>query len=221
VSASLSTIAQPERQAFSNFVHCRPENGRPGYKGNRMSANPHALIAEGYRARQEQRPQEARQCFADAVELCRHGHDRVLLAEAFAGLGQTERDLGNIEAALPHYEAAVSLIRSLDDPLWLAHTLRHVGDILQDQGLYTAASPYHEEALALYRADDEAGLLDVANAARGFGTLNESIGRQSEATALFEEARALYVSADVGAGVEECERRFAGLAGRSRGSLND
>jgi tetratricopeptide (TPR) repeat protein len=132
-----------------------------------------------------------------------------------------ERDLGHVEAALQNYEAAVTLIRSLDDPLWLAHTLRHVGDVLQDRGLYTAASPYYEEALALYRADDEAALLDVANAVRGFGFLNESLGRPAEAATLLEEARGLYASADVGAGVEECERRLAALGRPGRGAGDD
>src|SRR5271163_1090974 len=99
-----------------------------------MSNAPDTLIESGYDARRAGRLEDAKQLFAQAVELCRGTADRARLARSLTGLGQTERDLKNSVQALRHYEEAASIQRSLPDPLRLAHTIRHVGDILRNEG---------------------------------------------------------------------------------------
>jgi uncharacterized protein HemY len=74
-----------------------------------MVLTPDALIKLGYQARRERRADEARHCFAEAVDLCREGNDAVLLAQALTGLGQIERDMHHGDTALKCYEEAADL----------------------------------------------------------------------------------------------------------------
>jgi tetratricopeptide (TPR) repeat protein len=173
-----------------------------------MDTSPSALIKQGYQARRERRPDEARQCFAEAVELCREGNDPALLAQALTGLGQIERDLHHGDAALKCYEQAVDLYRTLDEPLRLAHTVRHVGDILQNGGQFQQAAPCYEEALGIYRGHEETPPLDLANALRGFALLHGELGHAEEAKRLWQEAKGLYALVEVQAGVDESEAQI-------------
>ncbi|MDQ2839448.1 MAG: tetratricopeptide repeat protein, partial [Acidobacteriota bacterium] len=141
-----------------------------------MANTPDTLITQGYQARREHRLANAKQLFAEAVELCRKADDRKRLAKALTGIGQIERDLHDREAARKHYEEAVTLYRALDDPLRLAHTVRHVGDILQDDGQRELAEPCYEEALEIYREHQETSPLDLANTIAGFARLKVKTG---------------------------------------------
>jgi hypothetical protein len=87
----------------------------------------------------------------------------------------------------------------LNDPLALAHTIRHVADIHRVQGNPQLAEPCYDEALGLYRANAATPPLDLANAIRGLALLKND-------KALWAEARDLYASLDVQAGVDECSR---------------
>lgn len=123
-----------------------------------------------------------------------------------AGLGQIERDPGNLGAARQHYEEAVAIYPTQGDPLKLAHTVRHVADILQDQGELDLAEPCYDEALKIYRADQRTPPLDLANAIRGLAILKH--GEAEQAKLLWTEARDLYASAGVQAGAAESSRRL-------------
>jgi len=133
------------------------------------------------------------------------------LAGSLVGLGQIERDLNNTKAAIQHYGEAVVIYRGGANPLRLAHTIRHLADILREDGALESARPLYEESLRLYRAHAETAPLDLANAIRGFALLRGAAGEPKEAKILWQEARALYASVSVQAGVEESEIQISQL----------
>jgi tetratricopeptide (TPR) repeat protein len=170
------------------------------------------LLAQAYQARREHRLADAKPAAAEAVGLARKGNSRVDLARALCALGQIERDLKNTEIARKHYEEAAAIYRAQGDALRLAHSVRHVGDIYLDEGQLTLAEPCYVEALSIYRGNPGTGPLDLANTVRGFAVLNQELGLREEARRLWEEARELYSSVNVVAGVKESDRRIAQLA---------
>lgn len=170
------------------------------------------LFAQAGAARRDDRLEDARSMYSEAVELCQEAGDGTWLARSLTGLGQIERDLGNFKNALAHYEEAVALYRNLDNPQRLAHTIRHVADIQIDAGSLGEAEPNYDEALAIYRTDDRTPPLDLANALRGFALLQERKGEREAAKRVWEEARDLYAAVNVEAGVEESSQRIAALA---------
>jgi tetratricopeptide (TPR) repeat protein len=166
------------------------------------------LLSEGFEARRENRPTDALKAFAEAAALSRNAADQPLLAKALTGLGQIERDIGNNESALRHYEAAVKIYRDQGDSLKLAHTIRHVADILRHEASYEESRKSYEEALGIYRRQKETIPLDLANTLRGYALLaSEHNPKQSEP--FWQEAKSLYETAAVKAGVDECEKRLA------------
>jgi tetratricopeptide (TPR) repeat protein len=174
-----------------------------------MSAAVDSLLAQATRARRERRPADAQRDLIQAVALCRQSDDRLPLAMALTGLGQIERDLHHAAEALEHYEEAAAIFRAAGDPLKLAHTVRHIADIHQDEAHLALAAPYYDETLSIYRAHPETPPLDLANAVRGQALLKETMGETHDATALWEEARALYSQVNVEAGVTESARHIA------------
>jgi len=169
------------------------------------------LLAQGYTARREHRPDDAKRLFAEAIELCRMTVDSNGLAQALAGLGQIERDQRDGAAARANYEEAVAICRTLDRPLRLAHTIRHLGDILRGQGEQALAEPCYREALFIYRQEKATSPLDLANALRGMALLKVSTGETPDAISLWREARDIYAGLQLQAGVEESERYLSSL----------
>jgi tetratricopeptide (TPR) repeat protein len=178
-----------------------------------MSKSADEMIALGYQSRREGRLQDAKTFFSQAVELCRESGDRSLLAAALTGLGQIERDFKNRGAALELYREAVEILRSGPDQLKFAHTIRHLGDILRGDGSMEEARPCYEEALRIYRSHSETLPLDLANTLRGFALLEGAVGHR-EAKSLWQEARGLYESVNVEAGVQESDRQIARLSAK-------
>jgi ankyrin repeat protein len=171
-----------------------------------------ALVQRGKRARFE-RPDQARELFAESASMARRSGARRELVEALKGIAQIDRDLGRRSAALPFYEDAVFICREIGDPLLLAHTLRHLGDLHHDDGRDDLAEPRYDEALALYRASD-APPLDLANALRSLAVIKDT-------AELWEEAFHLYVATSVPPGVAESALRLAKLAGRNGDRAHD
>ena len=170
------------------------------------------LISQGYAARKEHRPEDAKQHFAEAIALSKSTNDRAGLARALAGLGQIERDLRDGAGARLHYEQSVDVYRTLDNPLALAHTVRHLADILRGQGEYTLAEPCYAEALQIYRRHENTHSLDLANTLRGYALLKTVDNAKPEALQLWHEARNLYAQCNVEAGVAESDSQIALLA---------
>ena len=110
---------------------------------------------------------------------------------------------------LRNYEEAAVIYREEGDILKLAHTIRHVGDIYRNLGKQELAEPCYGEALELYRANKKTAPLDLANAIRGYALLKHDQGEVQQAKSLWQEARDLYASVNVEAGVAESSRRLA------------
>jgi tetratricopeptide (TPR) repeat protein len=170
------------------------------------------LLMRGHQARRERRMDDAKRIFAEAVEAARQSEDRPWLAQAYTELGRIERDLREVDAATGHYEDAAAIYRGLGEPLRLAHSVRHIGDILREDGRLELARERYREALAIYRAHPETPPLELGNAIRGYALLQGETGERTEALALWREARELYATVSVGAGVDECDQQIARLA---------
>jgi len=164
------------------------------------------MLARGRQARAASRLQEARECFFEAASLSRREARPPLLAESLKGLGQVMRDLGELELALSHYQEAAQLCEEAGLALPHAHALRHVGDLFLQLGRAHPARKACRRALLIYRANPDAAALDRANALRSAALAEEKQAAGVEAArALWQEAKALYASQQVWAGVAECE----------------
>jgi tetratricopeptide (TPR) repeat protein len=177
-----------------------------------MSGDLERLLSGAYHARREHRSADARRLLTEAVELARRGRGPEDLARALTALGQLERDMTNTQAALQFYQEAVGIYHKQGDMLRLAHTVRHVGDIYREDGQLAPAEPCYEDALRMYRANPDTPPLDLANTLRGFALLKEQLGQKQQARELWTEARDLYRSVDVEAGVAESARGLAQLS---------
>ena len=92
----------------------------------------------------------------------------------------------------------------------MAHALRHVSDLARERGSVAEALSSAAEALAIYRSQSEVRPLELANALRLNALALDDGGRPGEARALWQEARELYATAAVTAGVQEADARLAG-----------
>lgn len=113
---------------------------------------------------------------------------------------------GHPDQARDLYAKAADKAREVGAAVPLAHALRHVSDLDREAGRPEPALAAADEAVALYRASANATALDLANALRLGALAREDLGRP--AADLWREAGALYMDADVEAGVEEARRRL-------------
>ncbi|MBI3716314.1 MAG: tetratricopeptide repeat protein [Betaproteobacteria bacterium] len=176
-----------------------------------MPDNVSELLQQAAHARQEGRLADAHRLLTDAIAMLRDTDRRADLARTLAAYGQIERNLGHDEPAVRAYVEAVELCRTTDDSDVLAHTLRHLGDVHLDAKRFEQAGPCYDESLALYRSRPQTRPLDLANAIRSMAILKSEHGARDVAVQLWCEARFLYETVGIGAGVSECGRRLAGL----------
>ena len=115
------------------------------------------------------------------------------------------------DAARAHYAEAAEVYRGEENRLAYAHTIRHIADIFLDEAKHDEAKPRYEEALEIYRSSLDTKLLDLANTVRPYALLQEAIGNLEAAREHWREARNLYASLRIDAGVEECSRHIAAL----------
>jgi tetratricopeptide (TPR) repeat protein len=174
-----------------------------------MSEDAHTLIQRGHAERRADRPEDARRSFTDAVAAAREAGNDNDLVLALKGLGQVERDIGELERALALYEEAAELCLANEDLGGLAHTLRHLGDIHQDAVAWSKADEYYEQALGLYRRDQEVTPLELANALRPLAQLRVRLGDHAAAEPLWRVALALYLAAGIAEGAAECDRHLS------------
>jgi hypothetical protein len=118
------------------------------------------------------------------------------------------RDAGRSGEARLAYADAAELARSEQDGDLRAHALRHVSDLAREHGETGQALTAAEEAVALYRAMPHCRPLDLANALRLNALAPDDFARGYEAALRWGEARDLYASEQVQAGVEECDRHL-------------
>lgn len=175
--------------------------------------DPEPLLASGREARRQQRFDDARDLFAQAVAESRWTPDDGLRARALKGLGQAERDLRHYTTALKCYREAAAIEAEAGDELAWAHTVRHIADILRELKDWPGAESNYNDALAIYRRRADAPVLDHANALRGLALLKDQLGASEEALLMWQAAKCLYEKAGVEAGVSECESHIAFLQG--------
>jgi tetratricopeptide (TPR) repeat protein len=108
------------------------------------------------------------------------------------------------ENARQGYLAAVEVCRASGDVRVLAHTLRHLGDIEREMGRMDDAKIHLVEALDIARREEVAPL-ELANTVRVLALIRDD-------EALWREAHALYVRANVPPGIAETARRLAAHA---------
>jgi tetratricopeptide (TPR) repeat protein len=134
--------------------------------------------------------------------------DRLARAQELRQRGESARRR-DAATARSCYEEAVALFREVGEPLVLAHVIRHLGDVYHEQQCPELAEPCYREALGLYRSHEGGSSLDLANAIRSLAVL-----RWEQTKALWEEARDLYSTLNIEAGVKESATRVAALSMR-------
>jgi hypothetical protein len=169
------------------------------------------LVARGHRARSENRFAESRAAFLEAVRKAAIETDRPSLAEAFCGLAQAERDIGNPKAASHHYANAAVLYRELKQPERLAYAIRHEADIFRESRRIAEAEPLYLEAERILREIGGGAMLDLANTLRGLALVNESIGKIDVSKTLWNEARELYAKCKAEDGIAESDKNLSRL----------
>ena len=147
----------------------------------------------------------------EAVTLCREAGDDRELAAALRRLGHAEQDVGRNDIAVARYEEAVAAARLTGDSLLLAHAIRHVGDAHRDARRLAAAETSYAEALTLYAEHPDPPPLEYANAIRSMALLKEALGDTCEARCLWQQAKALYATVPIVAGVAECDEHLSRL----------
>lgn len=162
-------------------------------------------------ARREARPNDAWQHLIAAESICRSTGRRRDLVTTLAGMAQLHRDAGDPASALPLFEEAVTHCQQLRDQAQMAHALRHLGEVHLELRGFERAQQHLRDALRMYRGLDDPSPLDLANAVRPLASCLERQGADDEARASWTEARDLYVSLGIDAGVAECEAALARL----------
>lgn len=170
-----------------------------------MTEDAESLLATAAQARRDGRLDEAFRAYEGAADLSRGAGSEHRLVRALSGLGQIERDRGALDRAQRQYEAALDVSRGLGHPLLVATMARHLGDVYRENGLSERAEPLLAEAVKLYRGSLDTKVLDLANAIRPLALLLTAKGDAGAARPLWQEARALYSSIHVTAGVSECD----------------
>jgi tetratricopeptide (TPR) repeat protein len=150
----------------------------------------------------------------EAIKFLRRSQDQLALANGLKSLGNLERQSKQLDSALQRYQEAAGIYRDYRSPLsalLLAHALRHIGDIHQQAARPGPAEPFYRESLEIYRREKGTQPLDFANAIRGMAIVQGELDNVEPAKLLWQEARALYESEQIPAGIEECDQRLAKL----------
>jgi len=129
-------------------------------------------------------------------------------ARMFDG-ARAARNAGRRDEAERGYADAGGQARIENDPLALAHAQRHISDLARERGSVDEALSAAAEAVAIYRLQAGSRPLDLANALRLNALALDAADRREEATPLWQEARGLYASVGVAAGVDEADARLA------------
>jgi tetratricopeptide (TPR) repeat protein len=116
-----------------------------------------------------------------------------------------QRAKGRPDEAERAYVRAAELAQSSGNELLLGHALRHMSDLSREKGAVAEAWEHASKAVALYRRSGEQ--LALANAIRLQAL---SACDPGQAASCWREARELYSSLGVAAGVRECDSKLDG-----------
>ena len=124
--------------------------------------------------------------------------------------GRAARRAGNKVEAAEIYELAAVELEGMGDAKRSMHALRHAAELRLDLGAVAEAQSDILRVLEVYRERDT-DELEMANAVRTAALVQEAAGLFADARALWVEARGLYEFLEITAGVDEADRRLAGL----------
>ena len=143
------------------------------------------LIAQGTSLTYEQKWQEAQALFLNVKRAAMKLGD--IDAEAWAEqyLGRIERDRGNQDAAMRHYDRALELARSLRETRLAAVVLDQIGGSYAKRKDYERAHDFYQQAL---RTDPRAASFVKGNLAR----LHQLMGNVDQAKRLTKESSLAY-----------------------------
>ncbi len=163
------------------------------------------ILQKADEARRQGQLETARRAFEQALETSSLSQDEHGRLAALKGLGQLERDAGNPDQALYYFDDATRLARRTATKRLVAHTIRHYADAYRAAGQLAQALPLYQEALALYGEDPATPGLELANALRPAAIVFEQLSHNQRAVKYWQQARTLYESAGIEAGVLECD----------------
>lgn len=131
-----------------------------------MSENADELIRRGYQARREGRFAEARQCYAEAVDIYRQNNgDPLRLAHTVRHLADIHRGEGSLELARPLYEEALKIYREHEEAssLDVANAIRGFALLRGAMGSKKEATALWQEARKLYQSVDVQAGVEESN----------------------------------------------------------
>jgi tetratricopeptide (TPR) repeat protein len=102
-------------------------------------------------------------------------------------MGEAFRQIGQLDPAVEHLEAALRLARELNKPKFVAHNAIRLATAYQYMNRHEEAEPLFQEALETAR---KLGLFEDM-ALQQYGKLLAELGRWDEAIAMLEQALAL------------------------------
>jgi predicted ATPase/DNA-binding SARP family transcriptional activator len=111
----------------------------------------HVLRLLGTISGLEDRPEDARRCFEDALAIAEEHRLDDLRASVLHGLGEFERDVGHPAEAAELLMQSIELARAAGNLGLTAAALHGLGDLLLDEGDLDAADARYLEALAIAR----------------------------------------------------------------------
>src|SRR5437879_2678526 len=114
---------------------------------------------------------------------------------------------GRSQDALRLVTDVLATARQSNDPLVVAYTLRHTADIHAQLGFFDQSATEIAEAIRIYREHATNHALDLANALR-----ISALNAERRAHATWHEAKALYASVDVQAGVDGAQYHIQHLS---------
>ena len=93
--------------------------------------------------------QEAFDCYARGIDVCREQHDEGGLAVSLSNCGGIYRIWGEYEEALSHYQQAEKIARARQDYEKLCIYLNNIGKVYRVQGNYAQAASYYKDSAKL------------------------------------------------------------------------
>jgi tetratricopeptide (TPR) repeat protein len=161
-----------------------------------------SLLSRAAQARQSGEAADAERLFKQAAAEAAN-EDAIARAEGLMGVAQARRDKGDRIGAAIYYSEAITLLRNAENNERLAYALRHAAEVRSELNEFAVAANHIQEAIRLYRALDVADPLGLANSLR-VSALND----EREAHASWREARELYSTGHIAAGVDEANRHL-------------
>lgn len=168
--------------------------------------------------RERKSGEEALSTASTCIELLEKATDTARVERDDYGLAYALNKLAHLRGDFEGHTTAIELLREAADAgrraesgLLEGEALRHWADHLRHENKLDEAEPIYWRALESLKSDPETSPLSLGNAYRPIGILYAELGDVPKAIQYWREARALYVEAEIAAGIEECDANLAKL----------